>query len=261
MKVAWIGLGSMGKPMALAALAGDHSLTGFARRPAEHDAICAAGGRVTADARAAVSDADLVCVNLFSEDQVRAVMLDGGALAAMPTDAILAIHSTVRPLFIREIVDWREDIALLDAGFSGGPADAEAGRLTLMVGGQANILERARPVFACYADSIAHAGPLGSGMALKVINNLMFGAHVAIARDALRLVASEDLDMTVAVQTLLRGSAGSTALRIVGSGGDPQAVVNGISHYLRKDVPIARAGAAGLDLGTLDAATREFDVA
>lgn len=261
MKVGWIGLGSMGKPMALAALAGGHSLTGFARRPGEHDAIRAAGGTVTADACAAVADADLVCVNLFSENQVREVMLDGGALAAMPADAILAIHSTVSPPFMREIVGWRDGIALLDAGFSGGPADAAAGRLTLMVGGEASVLERARPVFACYADSIAHAGPLGSGMTLKVINNLMFGAHVAIARDALRLVAAADLDITIAVQTLLRGSAGSTALRIVGSGSDPQAVVDGISHYLRKDVPIARAGAAGLDLGTLDATTREFDVA
>lgn len=261
MKVAWIGLGSMGKPMALTVLAAGHALTGYVRRPEEHDAIRAVGGIVTADVRAAVADADIVCVNLFSEAQVREVVKDSGALAAMRGGAILAIHSTVSPPFMHEVAGWRSDLDILDAGFSGGPDDAAAGRLTLMVGGDAAVLEQARAVFACYADSIAHAGPLGSGMTLKVINNLMFGAHVAIARDALRLVAAAGLDMDVAVATLLRGSAGSTALSIVTSGGDPQAVVNGIGHYLRKDVPIARRGAAGLDLGVLDAATREFNVA
>lgn len=117
----------------------------------------------------------------------------------------------------------------------------------------------ARPVFTTYAAApIAHAGPLGSGMALKVINNLMFGAHIAIARDALRLVRTGGLDRDIAVATLLRGSGGSNALGILGRGDDPEMILRAIRPYLDKDVPIARQGARGLDLGTLDAATGEF---
>lgn len=258
MRVAWIGLGSMGKPMVLAALRAGHSLTGYARRPAEHDAIRAAGGNVSDDPVATVSDAELVCVNLFSEAQVREVMVERDVIAAMGSGAILAIHSTVSPAFVREIAAIRSDLHVLDAGFSGGPDEALAGKLTLMVGGDAGVLERARPVFAAYAGHIAPAGPLGSGMALKVINNLMFAAHVAIARDGLRLVKAGGLSLDVAVATLMRGSGGSNALGLLGRAGDAEAMAEAIRPYLDKDVPIARAGADGLDLGTLDAATREF---
>lgn len=258
MRVAWIGLGSMGRPMALAALKAGHDLAGYARRPAEHDAIREAGGRITDDLHAAIDGAEIVCINLFSEAQIRAVIVESGALAAIPPGAILAIHSTVSPAFARELAALRGDIAILDAGFSGGPDEALAGKLTLMVGGEAAALDRARPVFEAYAGHIAHSGPIGSGMALKVINNLMFAAHVAIARDGLRLVKAQGLVPDVAMETLMRGSAGSNALGFLGRSGDAEAMVAAIRVYLGKDVPIARCAAAGLDLGTLDAATREF---
>lgn len=259
MHVGWIGLGSMGKPMALSVLKGGHAVAGFARRPQEHEAIREAGGIVGDALIETVSTADIVCVNLFSEAQIREVVVDGGVLAMMPAGSILAIHSTVSPGFVRELARRRTDIDVLDAGFSGGPDEAAAGKLTLMVGGDAAVLERARPVFTCYSDQIAHAGALGSGMTLKVINNLMFAANVAVARDALRLVRAGGLDLRIAIETLARGSAGSTALGILGRGGDPEAMVAGIGRYLEKDVTIARLNARGLDLGTLDAATAEFD--
>lgn len=258
MRIGWIGLGAMGRPMALAALAAGHALAGHARRPDEQAEVRAAGGTVSDDLAATVRDAEIVCVTLFSEAQLRDVLVAGGALAAMPTGSILAVHSTVSPAFVRELAAARSDIAILDAGFSGGPDEALAGRLTVMVGGDAAVLERARPVFAAYAGHIAHAGPPGSGMTLKIINNLMFAAHVAIARDGLRLVEAGGLALEVAVATLMRGSAGSNALGILGRTGHAEATIAAIRPYLDKDVPIARAGAAGLDLGTLDAATREF---
>ena len=258
MRVAWIGLGSMGRPMALSAIRAGHDLAGYARRPDEHEAIRAAGGRVTDDLRTAIDGAEIVCINLFSEAQIRDVIIGSGALDVIPAGAILAVHSTVSPAFVRELAALRSDIPVLDAGFSGGPDEALAGELTLMVGGDATVLERARPVFAAYAGHIAHAGPIGSGMALKVINNLMFAAHVAIARDGLRLVKAQGLAADAALATLMRGSGGSKALGFLGLAGDAEAMVAAIRPYLDKDVPIARAAADGLDLGTLDAATRDF---
>lgn len=258
MRVGWIGLGVIGKPMALSVLGGGHSLQGYARRPDEHDEIRRAGGQVTAALTQTAAGAELVCVNLFSEDQVREVVIAGGALAAMQPGAILAIHSTVSPDFVRELALVRNDIHVLDAGFSGSAEDAAAGRLTLMVGGDEAILAKTRPVFETYAGYIVRVGPLGSGMALKVINNLMFAAHAAIARDALRLLKDSGIDLAVAAPTLARGSAGSNALGFLGQGGDPERVMAAIRPYLEKDVPIARHGCSGLDLGALDAATREF---
>jgi 3-hydroxyisobutyrate dehydrogenase len=258
MRIAWIGLGSMGRPMALAALRAGHDVHGYARRPAEQGAIRDAGGRVGDDLPAAVADARIVCVNLFSEVQLRDVVVAGGVVEAMQAGAILAIHSTVSPGFVRALGAMRGDIDVLDAGFSGGPEEALAGQLALMVGGEAAALERARPVFAAYAGHVAHVGPLGSGMALKVINNLMFAAHVAIARDALRLMQAQGLAPDVAVATLMRGSAGSNALGLLGRSGDAEAMVAAIRPYLDKDVPIARAGAQGLDLATLGTATSGF---
>lgn len=258
MRVAWIGLGSMGRPMALSVLRAGHTVTGYARRPAEQTELIAAGATVGDDAKTAVTNAEMVCVNLFSEAQVREVLLDAGVLAAVPSGAILVIHSTVAPTFVSELANARADVQWLDAGFSGGPNEALAGALTLMVGGDSNVFDQAWEVFRTYANYIAYTGSLGSGMTLKVINNLMFAAHVAIARDALRLTSAAGIDSKVAAGTLACGSAGSTALGILARGGNPEAVVDAVSRYLDKDVPIARAAAAGLDLGALDAPTRGF---
>jgi len=258
MRVGWIGLGAMGRPMALAAARAGHIVRGYARRPAELADVEDAGIPVTDHLLGTAADAEVTCVTLFSEAQVREVVIDGGLLAALPAGSILVLHSTVSPDFAQDVARMRDDVAVLDAGFSGGPAEAASGHLTLMVGGDAQALERSRPVLASYCDHIAHLGPVGAGMTLKVINNLMFAANVAIARDALRLVDRKGLELGAAVETLGRGSAGSTALRLLGRGGQPEATLDAIRHYLEKDVAIARDGARGMPLGALDAATLEF---
>jgi 3-hydroxyisobutyrate dehydrogenase-like beta-hydroxyacid dehydrogenase len=259
MQVAWVGLGSMGRPMAAAAARRGHVVRGYARRPEEQTGLVDAGGEVLSDPVEAVAGAEIICVNLFSEAQVEAVFLENDLLSALASGAVLVLHSTVSPAFVSALAGRRGDVDVLDAGFSGGPQEASDGRLTLMVGGDAGALARARPVLETYAGHIAHVGGAGAGMTLKVINNLMFAANVAVARDAMRLVASSGLDLGVAVETLTRGSAGSNALTILGRGGQPEAVVAAIRPYLEKDVPIARRGAGPVDLGALDAATREFD--
>ena len=258
MRVAWIGLGSMGKPMALAALRAGHALTGYARRPHEHDDLRAAGAVVTDQLGPALAGAELVCINLYSEEQLRAVLIESGNLALVPPGAVVAIHSTVSPAVVRELAALRDDIAVIDAGFSGGPDEAANAALTLMVGGDLAAFERARPVFAAYAGHIAHLGPLGAGMTLKVINNLTFAGHMAIAQDVLRLCDANGLELDTAIATLSRGSAGSTALAYLGRSSDPHGMLAAIRHYLDKDVEIAREGSRHMDLGVLAAATQGF---
>lgn len=258
MRIAWIGLGSMGKPMALAALRAGHTLIGYARRPEEHGDIRAAGGIITDVLADALAGAEIVCANLYSEDQLREVLFERGALSMIPAGALLIIHSTVSPDFVREVAASRGDISVIDAGFSGGAEDASRKALTLMVGGEAADFERACPVLETYAGHITHLGPLGAGMTLKVINNLAFAAHMAIAQDVLRLCTTNGLALDKAIAALSRGSAGSTALGYLKSSPDPQSVFSAIRHYLDKDVDIARAGSRHMDLGVLDGATRGF---
>ena len=85
MRIAWIGLGAMGKPMALATLRAGHTLAGYARRPEQHDEIRAAGGVVTDDLAQALDQAEIICVNLYSEAQLREVLIERRALALITT--------------------------------------------------------------------------------------------------------------------------------------------------------------------------------
>lgn len=260
MRIAWIGLGSMGKPMALAALRAGHSLAGYVRRPAEYDEIRVAGGIVTTVLADALAEAEIVCVNLYSEEQLREVLLENGALAMLGEGSLLVIHSTVSPDFVRGLAAARPDIAVIDAGFSGGSDEAANKALTLMVGGEVGDFERARPVLEAYGGHIAHLGPLGAGMTLKVINNLTFAAHMAIAQDVLRLCAANGLALDKSIEALSRGSAGSTALAYLGRSPDPLNMLGAIRHYLDKDVEIARHASRSMDLGVIDVVTQGFGI-
>ena len=258
MRITWIGLGSMGRPMALAAVRAGHAVVGYARRPQEHEELREAGATVTDNLGEALAGAEIVCITLYSEAQLRAVMLDAGGLVMVDPGALVIVHSTVSPDAVRDLAAQRSDIAVIDAGFSGGPEEAANAALTLMVGGEASDFARARPALESYAGHIAHLGPLGAGMTLKVINNLTFAAHMAIAQDVLRLCDANGLALDTAIATLSRGSAGSAALAYLGRSDDPRGMLGAIRHYLDKDVAIAREGSRHMDLGVLAAATEDF---
>lgn len=260
MKVGWIGLGRVGQAMALKALEGGHSLTGHARTPAKAAATAAAGGRVTTSLAEAVSGAELVCVNVYSQDQLRDALITGGALAAMTPGAVLAIHSTVGPDLVRELAAMRSDIEVIDAAFSGTDRDAAAGRIALIIGGSAAALEIARPVLSTYADYIALLGPVGSGMLLKLVNNAMFGAQMQIAYEAVKIFEASGLDRKLAIATVARSSGGSFAVGLFGHEMGPDERLHGIRPYMEKDVTIAISAlrALGLDPGTIALAAQSF---
>ena len=238
MRVGWIGLGRVGKYMALQVLGAGHDLIGHSRRPDHHQEVADAGGRLTTSVEAAVSGAELVCVNVFSDDQLRDALIAKGGLAAMAPGAILAIHSTVSPGLIAELAGARPDIAVLDAGFSGSAEDTQVGGLTLMVGGEAQALKRAEPVFRCYAKTIAHLGPSGAGMTVKILNNLMFAAHMNLGREAIAIAKSSGISAPDLLAALQGGSAASYALGVYLNSPDPESRFEAVRPYMEKDVSL-----------------------
>jgi 3-hydroxyisobutyrate dehydrogenase-like beta-hydroxyacid dehydrogenase len=260
MKVGWIGLGQMGGPMAEMVLKGGHQVVGHSRGRRPLDRLTALGARLTPSLTEAVAGAEVVCVSLFDDAQTREALLGGGVLAAMAPGSVLALHSTGVPAMVEDLAAAAPPgVSVLDATFSGTPADAAVGEVRLFVGGDADALERARPVLSTYCSPILHLGEVGAARRLKLINNLLFAAQVSLAAEAVRAVMQMGLPKDKAVEGLSISSGSSFALqRFVGA--DIDSLLTRLAHYLDKDVTAAReaAKAEGLDLKLLDAAAARW---
>ena len=175
-RAGFVGLGSIGQPMARRLLTGGLETTVFDPAEPAVAALVAAGARGAASARDVAAAADVVGVCVRDDADVRAVVLGAeGLLAGAAAGTVIAIHSTILPRTVRELGEAaaRTGVAVVDACVTGGPMGAERGTLTYMVGGEPAHLERCRPVFATAAAKIVHTGALGSGAATKLCNNLM----------------------------------------------------------------------------------------
>lgn len=175
-RAGFIGLGNIGKPMARRILDAGLPLTVFDVAPAPLAELSAAGARTAASAAEVAATADVVGVCVRDDAEVRAVVLgDEGISAGTPRGLVVAIHSTVLPRTVRDIAMLLEPrgISVVDACVTGGAAGAAQGKLTYMVGGDASLVEKCRAVFTTSAQRIVHTGPLGSGVSVKLCNNLM----------------------------------------------------------------------------------------
>jgi 3-hydroxyisobutyrate dehydrogenase len=175
-RAGFVGLGNIGKPMARRLVAAGLETTVFDLADAPVAELVAAGARRAASAAAVAAAADVVGVCVRDDADVRAAVLGpGGLLEGAAPGLVIAVHSTVLPRTVREIGEAAaaRGAAVVDACVTGGPAGAERGTLTYMVGGDADHLERCRPVFAASAATIVHTGALGTGAATKLCNNLM----------------------------------------------------------------------------------------
>jgi 3-hydroxyisobutyrate dehydrogenase len=175
-RAGFVGLGSIGQPMARRLLTGGFETTVFDLAEPAMAALVAVGARGAASARAVAAAADVVGVCVRDDADVRAVVLGPeGLLAGAAAGTVIAIHSTILPRTVRELGEAaaRTGVAVVDACVTGGPMGAERGTLTYMVGGDPAHVERCRPVFATAAAKIVHTGALGTGAATKLCNNLM----------------------------------------------------------------------------------------
>ncbi|GAB2825218.1 NAD(P)-dependent oxidoreductase [Actinocorallia aurea] len=240
MRVGFIGLGSQGAPMARRIAEAGHPTTLWARRP---EALEPFAGIPAADSPAALAAAsDVVCVCVVSDADVEEVV-EGphGILAGLAPGGVVVVHSTVHPDTCARLADLaaKQDVALVDAPVSGGPAAAEAGRLLVMVGGDPDVVERCRPVFASYADPVIHLGPLGSGQLTKLLNNTLFTANLAAAAGTLALGRSLGVDPVKLAEVASHGSGASFALGRVQAAGGTLAPMSGkAGPLLLKDVTL-----------------------
>jgi 3-hydroxyisobutyrate dehydrogenase-like beta-hydroxyacid dehydrogenase len=240
MRVGFIGLGSQGAPMARRIVEGGYELTLWARRPTAVEPYADTAAKVATTPAELGAASDLVCLCVVGDDDVKQVLEgDTGVLAGLAPGGMIAIHSTVHPDTCREIAKLAADtgISVIDAPVSGGAPAASEGTLLVMVGGDEDVVEECRPVFATYADPIVHLGPLGSGQVAKILNNLLFSANLGSAISTLELGESLGVSRDKLCEVVNRGSATSKAIgSIAAFGGSLERLAPIAGALLQKDV-------------------------
>jgi 3-hydroxyisobutyrate dehydrogenase len=261
-RAGFVGLGSIGRPMARRLCSGGLATTVFDLVPSAVDELVAAGAARADSARAVAAAADVIGVCVRDDADVQAVVLgDDGLLAGAAPGTVIAIHSTILPRTVRELgaTAAARRVSVVDACVTGGPMGAEQGRLTYMVGGDAADVERCRPVFATAARAIVHTGVLGTGAATKLCNNLMTYLGFLAAFEATTLARAAHLS-TSAFEEVTRSNGNLTdqmqAFLMLHRLPDEQRGEAGFQHMLRGYTTLAEK-----DLAVTLAFAREHGVA
>jgi len=212
--VAFIGLGVMGYPMAGHLLKkGGHAVTVYNRTPEKAARWTQEyGGRAAPTPRAAVEAADFVLCCVGNDQDVRSIAYgDGGAFAGMKQGAIFIDHTTASAVLARELDEQARALGLgfLDAPVSGGQSGAQNGQLGVMVGGDAAVFERAKPVLDLYARSCALIGPAGSGQLTKMVNQICVVGVIQGLAEGLNFGRRAGLDMEKVLSVIGKGAATS----------------------------------------------------
>ncbi|CAE6740476.1 3-hydroxyisobutyrate dehydrogenase [Xanthomonas arboricola pv. corylina] len=216
-KIAFIGLGNMGGPMAANLSKAGHQLRVFDLVPAALDAAVAAGAHAASSAHDTLTDAEIVISMLPASRHVEALYLsEAGILAQIPEGALVIDCSTIAPASARKLAAEAQarGLAILDAPVSGGTAGAAAGSLTFIVGGAAQVLERARPVLQAMGKNIFHVGDNGAGQVAKLCNNMALGVIMAATGEALALGVAQGLDPAVLSQMMAVSTGRSWATEV-----------------------------------------------
>jgi 2-hydroxy-3-oxopropionate reductase len=209
-KIAFIGLGIMGMPMAVNLVRAGHEVTGHNRSPEKTQRFAEQGGHAAGDVREAVRGAEFVVTMLPDSPDVEAVAAD--VLTA--TGALWIDMSTIAPATARTVAAQAKEAGLhaLDAPVSGGEQGAVDGTLSIMVGGEAVDVETARPVLDAVGRTIVHVGPAGAGQTVKAANQLIVAGTIGLVAESLTLLSAQGVDLAPAVEVLSGGLAGSAVL-------------------------------------------------
>lgn len=205
MKIAFIGTGVMGAPMAGHLARAGHHVTVFNRSRAKAEATGLPVANTPAEA-ARGADAVVTCVG-NDADLAGVTLGDGGAFAAMAEDAVFIDHTTVSADIARRLAQARP--LVVDAPVSGGQAGAEKGQLSIMCGGSAEALARARPVMEAYAARIVHVGAAGAGQQTKMVNQICIAGVLQGLSEAVRFAQASALDLDKVLEAISGGAAQS----------------------------------------------------
>lgn len=214
-KVAWLGLGVMGYPMAgHLAVRGGHDITVYNRTPAKAAAWVAqyATGRTAATPAEAAKGADVVFACVGNDDDLRAVTTGPeGAFATMKPGSIFVDHTTASADVARELAATaaQRGFTFLDCPVSGGQAGAEGGTLTIMCGGDAQAYAKAEPLMACYAKSVRRIGASGAGQLAKMVNQIAVAGVIQGLAEAIHFAEQAGLDIDAVMATISKGAAQS----------------------------------------------------
>ena len=214
-RVAFLGLGAIGRPMARHLAPPRSTLTVWNRTNAKATAFAAESGASAAPTpRAAAESAEVVITCLPSSREVEAIMDgDNGLLAGMKRGTVLVDCTSGDPTTSARLAGRLGDagLAFLDAPVSGGVSGAERAALTVMVGGDASLLERVRPILSAFGSNIVHCGPVGAGHALKSVNNAMLAVHLWSLGEGLAALTKAGVSPKLALDVINASSGRSNA--------------------------------------------------
>jgi 2-hydroxy-3-oxopropionate reductase len=217
-KIGFVGLGTMGKPMAanLVRAGFDVTVCDLAAQPVAE--LVRLGARAAASPRE-LGECEVIEVVVWDDAGVESVVLGSGAndgvLASARPGTIVAIHSTVGLATCRKLAEVARPrgVSVIDAAISGGPLRAADGSLAIMVGGPSEVFETCRPILETIGKQVFHVGPLGAGMTAKLCNNLMVMVNLQAVAEALRIAAAAGIPAERMIELGSAGTADSWALR------------------------------------------------
>lgn len=215
MKVAFIGMGTMGAPMALNILKKGHALTVYNRTKGKEAVVVKAGAERANSPKEAVAKAEIIIVCVSDTPDVEEVILgENGVIQGAQSGSIVVDMSTISPKATRKMAKNLESrgVKMIDAPVSGGSEGAENGTLAIMIGGDPEDVEKARPVLETMGKTITHVGPIGAGQITKAINQtIIAGGYLSVA-EGVALGLKAGLDMKKVVQAIGGGAAASWVL-------------------------------------------------
>ncbi len=263
--IGYIGLGIMGRAMTANLIKAGFDVTVWNRSPEKCDAFVKLGAKV-ADSPAAMAAAgpDVICVNVTDTPDVKAVLFGEQGVAHGAKDGLIVIdHSTISAVATKDFASRlaRQGVTLLDAPVSGGDVGAQAGTLSIMIGGKAEAVQRAMPVFEAVGKNIVHLGESGTGQTCKACNQITVVCNLMGVCEALLLARECGLDAHKMIEVLGSGAGGSWQLSNLGPkilAGDfaPGFAVNMVLKDLGILQDVARR--LGIDLEATELAQGKF---
>lgn len=220
MKLAFIGLGVMGRPMASHLRCAGHELAVFARRPEAMQPLVALGARACSSPADAARGADVVFSMVTGGDDVQQIALgEQGLVHGAACGSVFVDMSTIAASRARAIAGGLHaaGIAMLDAPVSGGERGAREATLSIMVGGDAAVFARVEPLLRRLGRTVVHIGGHGAGQVAKACNQMVLCAAIEAAAEATRLAAAHGVDVARVHTALLQGAGGSRALELFGA--------------------------------------------
>ncbi len=252
MRIGFIGLGTMGAPMAARLLAAGFEVSVHNRTREREEPLAALGAKRAASPKSCAQDSDVVFTMVSDTPDVQAVVTgDHGAIEGLAEGSVLVDMSTISPATTRRLAAAlaQRGVQMLDAPVSGGSEGARNGTLSIMVGGDAVALERVRPVLEHLGRTITHVGPVGSGQVAKAVNQVIIAGTYAAVAEGMALAMAAGIDTDAALTALGGGAAGSWVL------------ANRARNMLAGDYPLGfRTRLHRKDLGIALASARELGV-